>query len=377
MFRTSFNRVSLRASPGVGRRQSPLLRKNHCFSAQNSSLDSKKLEEDPPKRKLGFLTETMRGMGQMAFCADARSGALVLTALTFADPTTGMCALLGCTASTAAAKLYKSYNPAFAEMGLHGFNGGLFGAAATVLLPPLGSSVLAAVAALGGAATSLLVGPLTRLMGSLPYVSIPFNAAFISFLAVHNSVQLLPIRKETTSVGLQVKEAVNSLAATADAAIPGQLVEALNGCGQMAFAGRPASGVAMLAAVALSYGIRSPRMALEAVAATLGGSVVGAMGSSWAGVPPDLIALGLTGFNPALTCLAIYTFIGPSNSKAPSSLMLGALLACGAVTATALNGILSESFSAFGLPACALPFCIAAPSLIWLAPKLYGLKRRF
>src|SRR3989338_4097631 len=82
-------------------------------------------------QRLGL--QTMKGMWQMAFCNDARSGALVVAALALSNPVTAACAVAGCLASTLTARAVVPADDACLGMGLYGFNGALVGAAATVL----------------------------------------------------------------------------------------------------------------------------------------------------------------------------------------------------------------------------------------------------
>ena len=119
------------------------------------------------------------------------------------------------------------------------------------------------------------------------------------------------------------------------------------------------SGAMILGAI----GLYSP----AAAAHTLLGSCVGVGTALALGAPASEIGMGLWGFNPALTSLAVSVFFVPG---APSY-----ALATGGAAATAalFGGAKGFMAAAYGIPAATLPFCAVAASCFFVqrsAPNL-------
>ena len=69
-----------------------------------------------------FADECLRGIGQVVFCNSAKSGGVILAAMTAGDPLLGALGALGAVTATATARVCGSDRSAIAD-GLFGYNG--------------------------------------------------------------------------------------------------------------------------------------------------------------------------------------------------------------------------------------------------------------
>ena len=330
-------------------------------------------------------------MSQLVFSAHSLSGLLALLALFHSSPAAALAALLGCAVSSASAPLLRPAPDPLLPLGLFGFNGALFGAA-LACLTPLPLLPLALATALGAFSTTAISCLLLRLLGPLPYLSLPFNIAALAALSSASPLPSLPAALPAALADpLPAAHRVEALLASLPAPPPGApsladldrllldspLHDALSGCAGMAFASAPASGALLLLALAIARPF--PRLALEAPLSALMGAAIGAgLMALTAAAPASLIALGLHGFNPALTALALHSFLAPRGSGLANLAAYWGYLGLGAVAATALNAALGSWLAAHaGLPALAVPFCVTAIGMIGIAKYLPNMKSRF
>jgi len=283
-----------------------------------------------------FLDECLRGVGQVVFCNSAGSGALMLAALFKGDPWLGTLAAVGTISATATAKLAKLDEGAISN-GLTGYNGCLVGCAFSVFLGMDPWSPMAALAtvAVAGASAPITV-PLKEAMGAVPQWTLAFNVATLSVLS-------LPLAGAVPAEPSAVLSASEWLCAP------------LVGVSQIFVVNDPLAGAMMLGAIA-SY---SPQCA----GFTLLGSTLGLGTGLLLGAPAAELGMGLWGFNPALTSLAVSVFFVANPA-------MYALSAGGAV-ATAGLFMPTKALMAgvVGTPALTLPFCAVA-SACYVAPRL-------
>ena len=164
--------------------------------------------------------------------------------------------------------------------GLFGYNGCLVGCAFSVFLgaPPV--TTLAATA-VGGGASAIVAAALKPAMGSVPQWTLAFNFTTLSALAY-------------------VRPLDGAAAIPADAGALELALSPLVGVSQIFVVNSPWAGAMMLAAIG--------HYSKGCAAHTLAGSCVGVATAAADVAPAGEIAMGLWGFNPALTSLAVSVF---------------------------------------------------------------------
>jgi len=286
-----------------------------------------------------FADQVLRGSGQVLFLNHPGCGGMLLGALGYGDPWLGVLATLGTASSTATARALGVDSDTISA-GLMGYNGCLVGCAFSVFLgQPAWSPASAAATALGAAATVPLAVALKPLCGSVPQFTLAFN---IATLAVLGTV-VRPLADAAPADPTVVLSTTEWLCAP------------LVGISQIFVVNDAGAGAMTLGAIALY----SPACAVHALL----GSCTGIATGLACGAPPSEIGMGLWGFNPALTALAVSVFFVPG----PASYAL----ATGGAAATALCFAAAKGAmaSAFAVPALTLPFCTVA-SACHLLPHL-------
>lgn len=222
---------------------------------------------------IDYLRALLRGVGQVFFQENAWTGLLLLAGIAVNSPTLALGAALGAGAATLLALSFDDEEGR--ARGLYGFNGALTGVAVLVyVVPHPGTWILAIV---GAAWTALM----TRLWGrvcALPAYTAPFVLSTWVLLYVASLLGL----PATHTGGLAPMEELGAV---------------LRGVGQVFFQDNMWSGGVFVIALA----IHSWRAAGWAVLA----AALGAGCAQLSGLPPDLIALGLYGFNAVLTAEAL------------------------------------------------------------------------
>lgn len=309
----------------------------HRLCTKSEAGDGAKLPSLPP-----FLDESLRGIGQVVFCNDPRSGAVMLAALLYGDAWLGAMGALGTVSATAAARACR-LDGGMISNGLAGYNGCLVGCAFSVFLGAAPWSPSTALATIAAAAVSApLAAALKPACGSVPQWTLAFNFATLSVLAA-----VRPL------AGAAPADAAASIGALEWLCAP------LVGVSQIFVVNDPIAGAALLGAI----GLYSPLCAAH----TLLGSSVGVATGLALGAPATEIGMGLWGFNPALTALAMSVFFVPSSQ----AVALGTGGA--AVTAVAFGGAKAAMGGAFGVPALTLPFCAVASGCYLLHHGVPGL----
>lgn len=293
-----------------------------------------------------FLDATARGVGQVIFLNSTTSGAVVFGGLMIGSPYLASLAALGAVTATATAKASGLDDQALKD-GLWGYNGALVGCAAAVFGP---SSVLAASSStlLGSAASPFVAASLKETM-SIPQWTYAFNA--IALTSLLRTRPFLPTEEVTT-------DATDSVAAVA----PGfsdLLVSPFVGISQIFVVESAMSGLA----ICYGIGMYSPALAGHAVMGSALGSVVGA----FSGADMSELAMGLWGFNSALTSMAVGVFFVNSTPAI-------ALSAGGAIGTAAVFGAMKTVFGAYGAPCLTLPFCTTMSACYLLQKHVPGLQ---
>jgi urea transporter len=274
-----------------------------------------------------------RGIGQVIFLNSPTSGAVVLSGLAIGSPYLASLAALGAVTATATAKAAQ-LDKGTLQAGLWGYNGCLVGCAAAVFGP---ASILAATTStLIGAAASPLVSASLKETMSIPQWTYAFNIVALT--------SLLRTRPFLVAPPEEAAEAVTTTAITNTSTTGfGDLVLApLVGISQIFVVESALSG----AVIIYGIGMYSPGLAAHAVAGSAVGSLVGVC----SGADLQELAMGLWGFNSALTSMAVGVFFVHS---APTM----ALSAGGAAVTATVFGAMKTIFGAYGAPCLTLPFC--------------------
>ena len=256
----------------------------------------------------------LRSFGQIVLQGNAATGACVLAAWLVSDPRLACAALTGAIAANVGAVL-RGYDCAATRDGLHGFNGALAALAAFTFIADDATAM--AVAILAATAAAWLLGPWGRLLQSrgLGFYSSPCLLVTWAWLPL---VHLMPAH----------------VAASDAASWLGPLHGVLAGIAQTSFAPSTLAGTLILGGIALS----SMRSALFALA----GAAIATAAHGLLGADSASLVAGLSGFNGALTALA--------------------LADCGALAALAGVGVsvvLQQAAVWCGVPAMTAPFVVA------------------
>lgn len=328
----------------------------HLSSARSSSSSAADDDRDKTPANGSGATATQvkvwrdwigKGVGQVLFLNSPTAGGILVAGLAVGDPYLAGLAVTGTMASTATAYAVvgRERHQDALNAGLLAYNGCLIGCAAGGFLLPQVGIASSALWTLVLAPTSTLVSlALPKVTGSVPQWTWAFNAVALSQL-LH--IQPLATASEAAAVVL-------SPSAAALAVSPAV------GLSQIFVVNSAYTGIGIAAAIA-SY---SPLLTVHAVM----GSTLGCLtGAALLGAGPDTVAMGLWGYNAALTSMAVGVFY--QNTRAAWMLSAG-----GAVATAGLHGGLAAAFGALGTPCLTLPFCIMATGCHLLADTLPGLR---
>ena len=332
-----FLRRSSAAAP-IGSWHDPTVCISRFFgsSSESSGKDKKRKQSMalPP-----FMDSVARGAGQVVFLNSPQSGLAILGSLALGDPYLAGLAAVGTAAATGAAKVLGDKD-ALAN-GLCGYNGCLVGCATAVFIAPpaLWMSALATTT-IAGAASPFVANALKPAMGSVPQWTLSFNFVTLSMLLrskpFEGSAPMPPYDGSFLNLAISAP---------------------LKGVSQIFVVDSNLTGAALLGSMALY----SPGLAAH----TVMGASLGAMTGAALGADVAHLAIGLWGFNSALTSLGVGVFFVHS----PTTV---AVSAGGAVATAALFGAFQQVFGTFDAPCLTLPFCIAMSGCYLM--KLPGFK---
>lgn len=243
-----------------------------------------------------FLDSTTRGLGQVIFLNSTTSGAVVFGGLLIGNPYLASMAALGTITATATAKTLNLDQAALRD-GLWGYNGALVGCAAAVFGP---SSILACSSStILGAAASPLVSATLKETLSIPQWTYAFNAVALTsllrtrpFLATED---VATASDDIVFLDLLASDD-NTTAGAASITAPSfgdLMVSPFTGISQIFVVESAMSGFAIWYGI----GMYSPGLAGHAFMGSAIGSIVGL----FSGAEISELAMGLWGFNSALT----------------------------------------------------------------------------
>lgn len=238
-----------------------------------------------------YLRASLRGIGQIFFQENAWTGLLLLAGIAMNSLTMAAGAALGAGAATLLALTFDDSEGR--ASGLYGFNGALTGVAVLAFVAPHPGAW--ALAIIGAAWTALMA----RLWGRVCVLP-PYTAPFV--------LSTWGLLYAASGLGLPAMPAADLPAVT-------ELGIVLRGVGQVVFQGNAWSGLVFVIALA----VHSRRAGVWALIA----SALGMACARLSGLPTDMIAMGLYGFNAVLAAEALRTAL-PGRFGIPS--VLGVVL---------------------------------------------------
>ncbi|GAX24584.1 solute carrier family 14 [Fistulifera solaris] len=289
-----------------------------------------------------LINKSLLGVGQVIFLNNPQSGMILLGALAYGNPFLASMAAYGTLVSTSTAH-FAGLDRDKLQAGLYGYNGCLVGCASAVFVD---STILATTA---GALLCPFVGvALDKGVRTTPQWTLAFNAVTLSILLRTKPLQV------TSSI-----EGDTTVVETASVSVMKLLSGPLKGISQIFVVESSLSGLAILGGIALY----SPLLAAHAIMGSTVGTLTGAVLSA----PSSELAMGLWGFNSALTSMAIGVFFVPNREST--------VLSVGGAAATAVlfGAMKTVMGDALGAPALTLPFCATATGCYWLAGNVPGL----
>lgn len=309
-------------------------------------VDKKKDDESIWAPLRPYMETSGTGVGQVIFLNSHVSGGIIMAGLAVGDPYLATLAALGTTSATGTAHFLGLDSQALKD-GLWGYNGCLVGCAAAVFGPP---SIMAATTftLVGAAATPVVAASLKEMM-SIPQWTFAFNIVTLTSLLRTQPLLVPPSNTSPTNTG--AIEAVGP-------SFGDLVLSPFTGISQIFVVESALSGSIILLGIA-SY---SPGLAAHAI----GGSAIGTIVGGIIGAESSELAMGLFGFNSALTSMAVGTFFVHS---APTML----LSAGGAAATAAVFGAMKTVFAGYGSPCLTLPFCFTMSACYMLHKQMPSL----
>jgi urea transporter len=280
----------------------------------------------------------LRGVGQVFFCCNAVTGFIFLVALYIGGLTAGAAATVGVISSTVAAYLL-GFSEDDIDAGLYGFNGTLVGPCLFLFLEH--SPQLWLYVVLASILSSVVLAALMRILAPyrIPASTSPFVLTCWMFLVAVYAFDAFTRGPVLPPPNIPV-------AVTGAGSVPADMWFAAltKGVSEVMFADSIIVGLLFLTGIA----IVSLRGALMAAS----GAVIGVVVPMLLGANLSAIEMGLYGFNPVLTMMAVgWVFLEPSGRSAALAVLAGILtVVCQAGLANFLAPI--------GLPTLTFPFVL-------------------
>jgi urea transporter len=297
------------------------------------------------------LRTVLRGVGQVFFCGNAVTGLIFLIALYIGGLSAGLAATVGVVSSTATAYVL-GFSDDDIDAGLYGFNGTLVGPCLFLFLEH--SPQLWLYVVLASILSSIVLAALMRILApyNVPASTSPFVLTCWMFLIAVYAF-------DSFARGPLLPAPIIPLAASGSGWAPPDLwfTALAKGVSEVMFADSVVVGILFLAGIA----VVSLRGALMAAC----GAAVGMVSAMLLGANLNAIEMGLYGFNPVLTMMAIgWVFLKPTGKSAALAFLAGILtVICQAGLANFLAPI--------GLPTLTFPFVLT----MWMFLFAAGMSR--
>jgi len=309
---------------------------------------------------LAFIDSCLRGIGQVCFMNNPVTGLAILVAMFVGEAWLGFAGALGLVVSTLTA-IALGMDRGAIRAGLFGFNGVLVGAGLSLFLDPDWSGVVMVWIAVAAAFSTVLHAALAAVFigaWKVPPFTLGFNFITLIFLIGalnyangHVGGLIAPADAQITAGSVS-----NTLRSAADAASANDLEGILNaifrGISQLFFANSVASGIIIVAGLAVCSRI-------AAIFAVIGSAVGMGVGLA-VGANGVAIYNGLWGFNSFDAALAIGGVFFVLTVRS------GVLAVGCAILAALLFGAIGTLFIPYGLPALTLPFVFATLAFVLL-----------
>ncbi|WON73432.1 urea transporter [Nitrosospira sp. Is2] len=295
------------------------------------------------------LRVILRGVGQVFFCCNALTGLIFLVALYIGGLSAGAAATVGVITSTVTAYLL-GFSEDDIDAGLYGFNGTLVGPCLFLFLEH--SPQLWLYVVLASILSTVVLAAMMRILQpyNVPASTSPFVLTCWMFMIAVYAF-------DSFSRGAILPTPLIPSEVSGVAAVPVDMwVTALTkGVAEVMFADSIIVGILFLTGIAI--------VSLRGAAMALGGAVVGIIVPTLLGANQTLIEMGLYGFNPVLTMMAIgWVFLKPSGRSAVLALLAGILtVVCQAGLANFLAPV--------GLPTLTFPFVLVMWMFLFAAAK--------
>ena len=294
------------------------------------------------------LRVILRGAGQVVFCCNAVTGFIVLAAFYAGGVILGLAATVGVISSTVTAYALRFCEDDI-DAGLYGFNGTLVGPCLFLFLEQTPQLWLYIV--LASMLSSIVWVTLARLLQNfkIPAATSPFVLTSWLFLITiyafdsYARPALPAASTQTTAIeigAIPIETWFSALARSLSQVI---LTDSI------------LAGGLLLMGIAIA----SLRGALMAI----GGAIIGVVLPALIGISQEVIEIGLYGFNPVLTMIAVgWVFLEPTAKSAALAVLAGIL-------AVLCQAVLSSLLTPMGLPVLASPFILTLWVVLFIASK--------
>ncbi len=295
------------------------------------------------------LRVVLRGVGQVFFCCNALTGLIFLAALYIGGLSAGAAATVGVITSTVTAYLL-GFSEDDIDAGLYGFNGTLVGPCLFLFLEH--SPQLWLYVVLASMLSTVVLAALMRILQpyNVPASTSPFVLTCWMFMVAVYSF-------DSFSRGAILPTPLIPSEVTGVEAIPADMwfTAIAKSVAEVMFADNIVVGILFLVGIAI--------VSLRGAAMALTGAVVGVVVPILLGASQTLIEMGLYGFNPVLTMMAVgWVFLKPSARSAMLALLAGILtVVCQAGLANFLAPV--------GLPTLTFPFVLVMWMFLFAAGK--------
>jgi urea transporter len=304
---------------------------------------------------LFFIDCTLRGISQVFFCDNPITGIVFLVGIVIESWYLFSACLIGATFSTATAFLLGfdrarlasglfGYAGTLASMGIAYFSFGSMSDPYPVPFLPIFMAVAAAFAAVVSGALGTVFGAYL----GIPTFTLPFHLAAWSWLCVSQMSSYFHVNGNMLQPKLASVFSAQPVA-WQDARVSYEADLSIRACftgvSQVFFLDNPYSGAIFVVAMAVTSRLMA--------AACLGGSSVGVLFAMAIGIASKPLYMGLWGYNPCLTAIALSVFLVPRlHVRYISWMILACLMTVLAHAAT--NAFLTP----IGMPAFTFPFTV-------------------
>lgn len=298
----------------------------------------------------------LRGFGQVVFCNNPLSGALILIALLIGDVYVGVLAFVSAGTATFGSCLF-GIDTNLVHSGLMTYNSVLVGCCLGTFIPGIWFGYTFVFAIMYGFFSVVVQLALANFLKpySVPTLTMSFNLMALACLTITYGTAYVP------QGSLSVPETFPILPKSTVFFDGYLLIRAFPiGLSQVFFVNNLASGILIFMALLICSRI-------IAFAAFMG-SICGAFVGLALGVSSQQVYDGLWGYNSVLGCAAIVFFFVPT----PRSAFIAVFCA---VYCALVFGALRVALLVLGMPCFTLPFCVTTYAFLFMQNSLKGIRR--